>query len=79
MVQEKVMKVGLEKEPGFMYYINKEGNVARGSMKKGGPKKEVVAETQITREPGYLYFVDKDGDVGRAKMARGGKSKKKTK
>lgn len=79
---EKVTKVGVKKQKGFMYFIDKKGNVAKVKMaragKKGG-KPVVVAKTGIKRKPGYLYFIDKRGDISRAKMARGGRKKKKKK
>ena len=37
---EKVAKVGIKKEPGYLYYIDKDGDVARAKMQKGGKKKE---------------------------------------
>lgn len=78
----KVCKCGIKREKGYLYYVDKEGNVsmakmARGKKKGGSPK--VVEKTGIKREKGYLYFVDKKGDVSKAKMARGGRRKKKKK
>lgn len=77
---EKVAKVGIKREKGYLYYVDKQGDVsyakmARGGKKGGSPKK--VAKCGIKREEGYLYFVDKQGDVSRAKMKRGGKKKKR--
>ncbi len=73
---EKVTKCSVKKEKGFLYYLDKNGNVSRSKMARGGEKgggAEVVSKTGVTREKGYLYFIDKDGDVSRAKMARGRK------
>lgn len=73
---EKVVKCGVKKEKGFLYYLDKNGNVARSKMARGGQKgggATVIKETKVKREEGYLYFIDKDGDVARAKMARGRK------
>jgi len=69
---DKVQKLGLERDyKQYLYFINKEGNVAR--KKKGGDGgEEVVAETKLVREKGYLYFIDKEGDLARA--PRKGKS-----
>jgi hypothetical protein len=69
---DKVQKLGLERDyKQYLYFINKEGNVAR--KKKGGNgAEEVVAETKLHREKGYLYFIDKEGDLARA--PRKGKS-----
>ncbi len=77
---EKVMKVGIKRAKGYLYYLDKQGDVscakmARGGKKGGGPKK--VAKCGIKRKEGYLYFIDKRGDVSCAKMKRGGKKAKK--
>lgn len=63
---EKVQRLGLERDyKQYLYFINKQGNVAR--KKKGGDgAEEVVAETRLVREKGYLYFIDKEGDLARA-------------
>jgi hypothetical protein len=76
---EKVTKVGIKREKGYLYYLDKQGDVscakmARGKSKGGKPKK--VAKCGIKRKEGYLYFIDKQGDVSCAKMVRGGKKKK---
>jgi hypothetical protein len=73
---EKVMKLGIKRQPGYLYYIDKDGDVscakmARGKKKGGNPKK--VAKCGIKKEEGYLYFVDKQGDISRAKMKVGRK------
>lgn len=73
---EKVARVGVSKEDGWLYYVDKQGDVSRalmsrGGRKKGSTKREKVAKVGVKKESGYLYFVDKKGDVSRAKMARG--------
>ena len=77
---KKVCKVGVKKESGYLYFIDKKGNVARAKMargkKKGRAKIQVVAKVGIRKQPGYLYFIDKKGDISCAKMVRGGKRKK---
>ena len=73
---EKVKTTGVKKDSGFLYYLDKNGNVSRSKMARGASKggsAEVVANAGVTRESGWLYFIDKDGDVSRAKMARGRK------
>jgi len=73
---EKVKTCGVKKEKGFLYYLDKQGDVSRSKMAragKGGGNAEKVANVNVKRESGYLYFIDKDGDVARAKMARGRK------
>ena len=73
---EKVKTTGVTKESGFLYYLDKNGNVSRTKMARGatrGGTPEVVAKAGVHRESGWLYFIDKEGDVSRAKMARGRK------
>jgi len=69
---EKVQKVGVERVQGFLYYVDKQGDVSRAKMarggKKGGGKNEKVAKCGVKKQKGYLYFLDKKGDVSRAKM-----------
>jgi hypothetical protein len=75
---EKVTKVGVKKADGYLYFVDKQGDVSRAKMSRGGKKKgkqkaEKVAKAGVRKEKGYLYFVDRNGDVSRAKMARGRK------
>jgi len=77
---EKVCKVGIKREKGYLYFVDKKGDVscakmARGKKKGGSPKK--VAKCAVQKKKGYLYFIDKKGDVSCAKMKRGGTRKKK--
>ena len=73
---DKVKTTGVTKESGYLYYLDKNGNVSRVKMARGANMcgcPEVVANAGVQRESGWLYFIDKDGDVSRAKMARGRK------
>ncbi|MFA5039783.1 MAG: hypothetical protein WC732_08930 [Candidatus Omnitrophota bacterium] len=79
---QKVAKVGVKRQKGYLYFIDKDGDVscavmARGKKKGGKPKK--VAKVGVDKKDGYLYFLDKQGDVACAKLVRGGKKKKKGK
>ena len=68
---EKVTKVGLKREQGFLYYIDKQGDVSRAKMARGGKKggkTEKVLKVGVKKQSGFLYFLDKKGDVSRAKM-----------
>lgn len=80
---QKVYKAGVKKEKGYLYFLDKKGNIARQVMARGGKKSrkkpEVVAKAGVQREDGYLYYIDKQGDVARSKMARGRKKKKAAK
>ena len=78
----KVAKVGVKKQKGYLYFVDKHGDVscaimARGAKKGGKPKK--VAKVGVKKQNGYLYFIDKQGDISCAKMVRGGKKKKAAK
>ncbi|MBS3124272.1 hypothetical protein J4437_06595 [Candidatus Woesearchaeota archaeon] len=75
---EVVAKVGVKKEKGYLYFIDKKGNVSRAKMSRAGRKKgkakvELVEKVGVKKEKGYLYFIDKKGNVAKAKMARGRK------
>ena len=37
---QKVMKVGIKREKGYLYYLDKKGDVACAKMKRGGKKKK---------------------------------------
>ena len=68
---EKVQKVGVEKVQGFLYFVDKQGDVSRAKMARGrkkGGKAEKIAKASVKKQSGYLYFVDKKGDISRAKM-----------
>jgi len=78
---QKVAKVGIKREKGYLYFLDKKGNVARAKMargkKKGKAKIQLVEKVGVKKKSGYLYFIDKQGDVSMAKMVRGGRKKKK--
>jgi hypothetical protein len=79
---EKVQKVGAKRVEGYLYFIDKAGDISRVKMARGGKKggkAEKVAKCGVKKEEGFLYFIDKAGDVCRAKMVRRGKGAKKKK
>ena len=70
---QKVAKAGVKRAEGYLYFIDKSGDVSRAKMARGGKKggkPEKVEKVGVKKEKGYLYFLDKQGDVSRAKMAR---------
>ena len=70
---QKVEKTGVKREEGYLYYIDKQGDISRAKMARGGKKggkPEKVKKVGLKKEKGYLYFLDKQGDISRAKMAR---------
>lgn len=79
---EKVARVGIKRKDGYLYFVDKKGDISCAKMARGnkkGGKQEKVEKAGVTKKPGYLYFVDKQGDISCAKMVRGGKKKKKKK
>lgn len=76
---EKVFKAGIKREQGWLYFLDRNCDVARSEMRRDGKRNsEVIARTGISeREEGYLYFIDKQGDVSRVKMTRGGTARRK--
>ena len=75
-MSEKVAKAGIKREKGYLYYLDKQGDVSRAKMARGGKKGGAptkVKKVGVKRKPGYLYFIDKQGDVSKAKMARAGR------
>ena len=76
----KVAKVGLKKEDGWLYYLDKKGNVSRAKMGRGRKpsrvKPQTVAKVGVKRQTGFLYFIDKQGDVSMATMSRRGRKRK---
>lgn len=68
---EKVHKAGVKRETGFLYYIDKQGDISRAKMARGGKKggkPAKVMKVGLKKETGYLYYLDKKGDISRAKM-----------
>ena len=79
---ELVAKVGVKKQAGYLYFVDKMGHIARAKMSRGGRKKgkakiELVHKVGVKKKSGHLYFINKHGDVYAAKMVRGGRTKKK--
>jgi hypothetical protein len=77
-MSQKVTKVGVKREKGWLYYIDRQGDVSRTKMARGGGKHnggkpQKVSKTGVKREVGYLYFIDKQGDISKSKMVRRGR------
>jgi hypothetical protein len=80
MAQKKIARTAVKRQQGYLYFVDKQGDVSRtsaarggrGSKRKGGKTKK-VAKVGIRKEAGFLYFLDKDGDVAQAKMVRRGR------
>ena len=77
---QKVKKAGVKRQKGYLYYLDKQGDISRAKMARGGSKggrPEKVKKMGVKREDGYLYFIDKQGDISRAKMVRGGRRRRR--
>jgi hypothetical protein len=75
---EKVVELGIERDPDFMYFIKKRGVYRIQRRKPGMPrtKAELVARARIALDLDYIYFLDGDGDIARAMRTRLLKRKK---
>jgi hypothetical protein len=62
-----VAKTGIKRVKGWLYFLDKQGDVSRARMARGGgraPKgRQKVAKVGVDREDGFLYFIDKKGNV----------------
>ncbi|MBI2822416.1 MAG: hypothetical protein HYX74_09340 [Acidobacteria bacterium] len=63
------MKAGVRREKGYVYFLDREGDIARSRIGQRG-RMEKVAKIGLQREKGFLYFVDSQGDISRALMQR---------
>jgi hypothetical protein len=73
-------KQSIKREPGWLYYVDKQGYISRTPMKKKAKGKRIkqrVSPFKVNKVPGYIYFVDKHGHIARAKMRHGRKKAKK--
>ena len=71
-MSEKVVVLRIEREEGYIYFIDKDGDISRKKISKKQVKSQKVVRLGIEKEKGYLYFLDKDGDISRAtKMSNG--------
>jgi len=67
-MSEKVAKVGIRMQPGYLYFIDSHGDIARLGKDR---QREKVAKVGIKRQDGYRYFVDQSGDISRTKGKEG--------
>ena len=66
---KKISSEKVTREDGYLYYIGKDGFVARAPMKhnKGGRKGKVGTE-KIVKKAGCMYYLGKDGYVYETKL-----------
>lgn len=70
-----ISETGITREDGYLYFVDKNGDVSRVQMarrgKKTSKKHELIAKLGIQRKYGYMYYLDTNGNVAQTKMARG--------
>ncbi|MBN2566619.1 hypothetical protein JXB02_00865 [Candidatus Woesearchaeota archaeon] len=44
MAAQKVAKVGIKKERGYLYFVDKNGDISRAKMARGGQKRKKKAK-----------------------------------
>src|SRR3989344_1824982 len=78
MAGKKDSRVGVTRESGYLYFVDKAGDVSRAPMKKSGKKGGVqkVEKAGVRKRSGFMYYVDRDGDVCEVAMSRSGAKKK---
>ncbi len=75
VVGKKVANTRIRKNKGFLYYLDKQGDVSR--IKRGTKSKGTkVQKVGVKKESGRLYFLDKNGDV--SSITNKKKAKKKS-
>ncbi len=49
---EKVAKVGVKKQRGYLYFVDKQGDISRAKMARGGKKKKKkkVAKKKVAKK-----------------------------
>jgi hypothetical protein len=62
---ERVSKERVNRENGWLYYIDVDGYVYRKKQGIFLSKTEKIGKEKIVRDDGYLYFVDSEGYVAR--------------
>jgi len=69
-IERKVARTGLVLEPGWIYLVDADGDIARFALRglRLGRCQKVL-RLGIQREPSHVYYVDADGDVARARLA----------
>ena len=47
---EKVVKVGIKREEGWLYFIDKKGDISRVRMARGGKKKKKTVKKKAVKK-----------------------------
>lgn len=68
---ELVLRLGVKREPGWLYYLDRTGNVVRTPTRRDaqrrrldGSSQELVVTTNLARDDDtWLYYLDRSGDI----------------
>jgi len=47
---QKVAKVGIKKEHGYLYFVDKNGDISRAKMARGGKKKKKAKKKKTKKK-----------------------------
>jgi hypothetical protein len=47
---QKVAKVGVKKESGYLYFVDKDGDISRAKMARGGRGKKKAAKKKVVKK-----------------------------
>ncbi len=47
---QKVSKVGVKKESGYLYFVDKDGDISRAKMARGGRGKKKVVKKKVVKK-----------------------------
>jgi hypothetical protein len=72
---EKVLRIGIRREPGFEYILRDSAILRAPFQRAGAPRRTdadwtKIQEAKFEREDGYLYLLDADGDIARVEKER---------
>lgn len=68
---EKVKVCKINKEHGYLYYLDRSCNILRfqlGHAETTNGEEELVLKNDIQCEDGYMYFIDSKGDISRLNL-----------
>lgn len=60
----KVMRTGVKVEKGFLYFVDRQGDISRTRDNVGFEK---VCKCIFVKTTGWFYYVDEDGDISKIK------------
>lgn len=68
-----VKRTKIDREDGFIYFINDDGNIC--SIKEiSNPGKNlkvnIVSKSRIKKKPGFAYFLDENGNICKIKLLK---------